>query len=82
MFGKNSVSDKELLKTVQRKLDRAGGSQSRVTANARGGTITLTGSIAYENLRTPLIKAVSSVAGVRQVIDQLTGPSKNARPST
>lgn len=69
MLGKNGPSDKELLKTVNRKLDRAGGgSQSRVTAAVRQGTVTLSGRIKYENQRTPIVKAASSVAGVRNVI--------------
>jgi osmotically-inducible protein OsmY len=83
MFGKQGPSDKELLKTVNRKLDRAGGgSQSRVSAAVRQGTVTLSGSIQYENQRTPIVKAASSVAGVRNVVDQLIGPSRNMRPTT
>ena len=80
MFGKNEVSDKELLKTVNRKLDRAGGgSQSRVAASVQRGTVTLSGKIQYENLRTPIVKAASGISGVRNVIDQLVGPSRDAR---
>jgi len=82
MFGKNDVSDKELLKSVSRKLDRTGaGSQSKVTAFVQRGTVTLTGKIQYENQRTPIMKAVSSISGVRNVIDQLVGPARNARPA-
>ena len=77
MLGKNEVSDKELLKTVNRKLDRAGGgSQSRVAASVQRGTVTLSGKIQYENLRTLIVKAASSISGVRNVIDQLVGPSR------
>ena len=80
MLGKNEVSDKELLKTVNRKLDRAGGgSQSRVAASVQRGTVTLSGKIQYENLRTPIVKAASGISGVRNVIDQLVGPSRDAR---
>ncbi len=79
MFGSNAVPDKELIKMVQRKLDRSGtGSQSKVTATVRSGSVVLTGKIQYENQRTPIIKAVSSVPGVRGVTDQLQGPSKTA----
>ena len=79
MFGKNAVPDKELIKMVQRKLDRSGtGSQSRVTATIQHGNVVLTGKIQYENQRTPIVKAVSSVPGVRGVTDQLQGPSKHA----
>ncbi len=79
MFGRSDVPDKELIKMIKRKLDRSGtGSQSRVTATVRQGTVTLSGKIQYENQRTPIVKAVSSVPGVRNVVDQLQGPSKHA----
>lgn len=78
MFGKNDMPDKELLKMVNRKLSRAGGSQSHVTATVQRGAVTLSGRIAYENVRSPLVKAVSSVPGVRGVTDLLQGPSKHA----
>jgi osmotically-inducible protein OsmY len=82
MFGRNEVPDKELAKMVKRKLDRAGtGSQARVTAKVQRGTVTLTGKIPYENQRSPLVKAVSSVPGVRNVVDQLQGPPKNGHPA-
>jgi osmotically-inducible protein OsmY len=77
MFGKNDVSDKELLKSITRRLDRTGtGSQRRLTATVQRGTVTLAGKIQYENQRSPIIKAVTSVAGVRHVIDQLQSPPK------
>lgn len=77
MFGNNEVSDKALLKTVNRRLDRTGtGSQTRVTASVQRGTVTLLGKLQYENQRRPIVKAIQSVAGVRQVIDQLQAPPK------
>ena len=82
MFGKNKVSDKALLKTVNRRLDRTGtGSHSRITASVRGATVTLTGKLQYENQRIPIVKAVQSVADVRQVIDQLLAPPKTRAPA-
>jgi osmotically-inducible protein OsmY len=79
MFGKNEVPDKELLKMVNRKLSRAGtGSQSHVSASVQRGNVTLSGKIAFENQRSPIVKAVSSVPGVRAVNDMLQGPSKHA----
>lgn len=77
MFGRNQIPDKDLLKTVNRRLDRTGsGSQSKITASVRSGTVTLTGKLQYERQRSPIVKAVSSVAGVRQVLDQLQTPPK------
>jgi osmotically-inducible protein OsmY len=78
MFNNKVVSDKELMKTINRKLDRTGtGSQSKVTATVQRGTVTVSGKLQYENRRTPIVKAISSVAGVRQVIDRLVGPPRN-----
>lgn len=83
MFGKNDVPDRSLLKTVNRRLDRTGtGSQSKVTAAVQRGIVTLTGILQYENQRNSILKAVQSVAGVRQVIDQLQSPPKRKTYST
>ena len=44
MFGRNQLSDKDLQKTVNQRLQRAGiGSQSRIAATVQGGMVTLTG---------------------------------------
>jgi osmotically-inducible protein OsmY len=69
MFGQDQVSDKELLKTVSKRLQRGGG--GGVTANIQRGTVTLKGKIQYESQRRPLLKIVNAIAGVRRVVDQL-----------
>jgi len=72
MFGRNDIPDKALIKTVNQRISRAGGgSGSRITANIAQGTVTLTGTLQYAIQRSPLVKAVSQIAGVRRVIDQL-----------
>ena len=72
MFGRNQVSDKDLLKTVNQRLMRSGaGSQSRITATIQHGAVTLTGNLQYAIQRSPIVKAVARVAGVSRVIDQL-----------
>ena len=77
MFGANRTSDKELAKTVNKRLVRAGGgSQTHLAAAVHQGTVTLTGMIRYEAQRRPLLKAISSVAGVYRVVDQLKLMSK------
>ena len=77
MFGRNEVPDRTLLKTVNRRLDRTGtGSQSKIIAAVQRGMVTLTGNLQYENQRNPIVKAIRSVAGVRQVIDQLQASPK------
>ncbi len=71
MFGRNQVSDKDLLKTINQRLMRSGGAQSRVTATVQGGTVTLTGTLQYAIQRSPIVKSVTNIAGVRRVLDQL-----------
>lgn len=79
VFGKNQVSDKELQKTVTKRLERTGtGSQSKITAIVRRGAVTLTGKLQYERQRSPILKAVQAVAGVRQIIDQLQVPPRKS----
>jgi osmotically-inducible protein OsmY len=73
MLGRSKLSDNDVLKTVNQRLSRTGtGSQSRVTATVRSGTVTLTGTLNYEIQRNALMKAASRGEGVRQVIDQMT----------
>jgi osmotically-inducible protein OsmY len=69
IFGGNQVSDKELTKTVNKRLQRGGGGS--VIADIQGGTVMLKGKIQYDSQRRPLLKIVSCIPGVRRVIDQL-----------
>jgi osmotically-inducible protein OsmY len=77
MFGGTDISDKALLKTVTRRLERSGaGSQSGIKASVQRGAVTLVGKLKYENQRLPIVKAVRGVSGVRNVVDQLQSPPK------
>ena len=81
MFASNQASDNVLLKTVNQRLQRAGGgSQSRITASVSQGSVTLTGNLQYDAQRSPLVKSVARIAGVRRVIDQLKVKPKAAYP--
>lgn len=75
MFGQNQVPDASLLKTVKQRLERTG-TQSKVAATVQRGTVTLTGKLQYESQRTPIVKAVRNISGVRNVVDQLQSPPK------
>jgi hypothetical protein len=79
MFGGNNESDKSLLKSVNRRLERTG-TQSRLSATVQRGTVTLRGKLRFENQRMTIVKAINGVSGVRNVVDQLVGPPK-MRPS-
>jgi osmotically-inducible protein OsmY len=73
MFGRNQVSDKDLLKAVNQRLMRSGaGSQARITAVIQHGAVTLTGTLQYAIQRSPILKEVGRVPGVSRVVDQLT----------
>jgi osmotically-inducible protein OsmY len=67
----DKIPDSALLKRVNEKLGRAAGSQSRVTASVRQGDLTLAGLLQYEIQRQPLVRACTSVPGIRRVIDQM-----------
>jgi osmotically-inducible protein OsmY len=72
MYNEGSLSDKDILKKVQQRLARGClGSGSRVTTTIRNGQVTINGSIEYEIQRRPALRAISSVEGVRGVVDQL-----------
>jgi len=72
MFGKNVVTDKDLLRTVNQRLSRAGAASStRVNATIQQGNVTLTGNLQYPYQRAPIVKSVERVTGVRRVIDML-----------
>lgn len=73
----NVIPDKTVLRNVVQRLSRLGaGTPSHVTATVRGGDVTMSGTIAYEHERRTVLKAASSVAGVRRVIDQLRVETK------
>jgi phosphoribosylformylglycinamidine (FGAM) synthase-like enzyme len=79
MFGKNQVSDKDLLKQVNQRLARTGtGSQSKVNVSVQQGNVTLTGTLQHAIQRSPIVKAVTRVTGVRRVVDQMTHTVKKA----
>ena len=72
MLGKSELADKDLLKTVNQRLVRMGsGSESRLSASVQRGAVTLRGTLHYENQRVPIVRAISNVAGVHHVVDQL-----------
>jgi hypothetical protein len=72
MFGRNSVSDKDLLKAVNQRLTRSGsGSQSRIVAMVNQGSVTLTGNLQIAYQRDLIVKTVARIAGVRRVVDLL-----------
>jgi hypothetical protein len=75
MFGRNDNNDKALQKSVTQRLQRAS-SQAGLSATVQNGSVTLTGKLHFENQRSPIVKAMRSVAGIRSVIDQMVSPPK------
>jgi hypothetical protein len=75
MFGRNDNNDKALQKSVTQRLLRAS-SQAGLSATVQNSSVTLTGKLHFENQRSPIVKAMRSVAGIRSVIDQMVSPPK------
>jgi hypothetical protein len=79
MFGKDQISDKDLLKQINQRMGRTGtGSQSKINVSVRQGNVTLSGTLQHAIHRDPILKAVARVAGVRRVIDQMQHTAKKA----
>jgi len=77
MFGRNQVSDKDLLKAISQRLARTGtSSQSKVNVAVQQGNVTLSGTLQHAIQRSPIVKTVTRVAGVRRVVDQMQHVAK------
>jgi hypothetical protein len=81
MFGGNDATDKTLLKLVTQRLARGTAAQARITATVQSGTVSLTGSLKYDAQRTPILKEIARIAGVRRVVDQLKVLPKTVYPT-
>ncbi len=68
---KNQIPDKTLLRSVLQNMMRKGTNSSRVTATARSGDVTITGTIDYEHQRRPILNSANNITGIKRVIDQL-----------
>ncbi len=68
---RNEVTDKTLQNTVDRKLMQKCSSGAKITANVRSGDATISGTIANEHDRRPILRCVAGVPGIRRVVDQL-----------
>jgi osmotically-inducible protein OsmY len=72
LFYRDHVPDKSIVRKVNQRLCRAGlGSQSKITATVRNGTVTVSGTLQYEIQRRSVLNSARGVAGVRSVVDQL-----------
>lgn len=67
----NRVPDRLLLQKVTQKLSRSSGSTARVNVTVRNGVGTLAGVLDYDYQKKPLLRAASSIQGIRSVVDQL-----------
>ena len=78
-FGKE-VSDRELLKSANKKLlQRAGGSGAKITVNVASGMVTLSGVLGEEYQRRALISAMQGINGVKRVVDTMTVAPRKKR---
>lgn len=69
----NTVSDRELIKSVTKKLlQRASGSGCKISATVASGTVTLAGVLTQEYQRRMVISSMQGINGVRRIIDSMT----------
>lgn len=73
-------SARQLLQKLSQKPARLGGGQSHINASVDRGSIVLSGTIQFEMQRQSVMKVVSSIPGVRRVMDPLCVKAK-VRPS-
>jgi len=72
MLRRQQIPDAKIIQSIMRRLATCGvRNPSRVMVTCVNGQVTLTGTIQYEHLRHPTIRAANAVEGVRRVIDQL-----------
>ena len=67
-----SATDKFMIQKLNQRLARLGGAQSKIAVSSTRGDIMVSGTIEYEMQRRSILRVVTSVPGVRRVIDQLT----------
>jgi len=73
------VPDKTLLKSVTQKISQRAAPGTKIVANVSSGLVTLSGMLAQDYQRGPIINAISSVTGVRRVVDMMTVPPPRKR---
>jgi osmotically-inducible protein OsmY len=77
---RKQVPDNQLNRLVTQKLSqRSAGSGARVSATVANGYVTISGTVEHEYERRPLVNAISSLSGVRRVVDQITLAPKKKR---
>ena len=68
-----NAKDDHITRHVNNKLASRGfGSQSRLTVQTSNGQVTLSGIVQHAHQKSAAMSAVSGMAGVRRVIDQMT----------
>ena len=68
----NDVPDKAIQQKLSQKLSRlVSGSRNAVTAVVRNGVVTVSGFIQFQPQRRLILRAMQSITGVRQVIDNI-----------
>lgn len=75
-MGKNIMQnskDDRVIQQVKNKLTSRGfGSGSHLTVQSSKGMITLSGSVQYAHQKKAAVSAITGMAGVNRVIDQMT----------
>ena len=77
-FGKQ-VPDRELTKSVNKKLLQRAGSGCKITATVASGMVTLSGVLEQDYQRRALISAMTGINGVKRVVDTMTVAPRKKR---
>ncbi len=79
----SKVPDNQLTRSVNMKLSqRSGGSGCKITAAVANGYVTLSGTVIADYQKRPIVNAITSISGVRRVIDQIIVAPKTKRTDT
>ena len=79
MFGKENISDKTILRDLNKQLAKTGMGRSRISVTVRGGQVTLTGQLEHERQRRPIMQTLRRVDGMRGVTDRITVKPREIR---
>ncbi len=68
----NNSQDDRITRNAINKLASRGFGQSHLTVQTSNGLVTVSGSVPYAHQQTAAIKAITGMAGIRRVVNQVT----------
>jgi len=68
----HSAKDDHITRHVNNKLASRGFGSQHLTIQASNGLVTISGGVQFAHQKKAALKAISGIAGIRRVIDQMT----------